>query len=105
MYKVAVLGDRDSIFHFASAGMEVYPSDDAAEALTLLKGLAENCAVIYVTEALYGRLLPELAVYEEAAYPAIIPIPGTSGNTGIGISRVKRSVERAVGSDILFADK
>ena len=37
--------------------------------------------------------------------PAIIPIPGVAGNTGIGIRDVKQSVEKAVGSDILFADQ
>lgn len=34
--------------------------------------------------------------------PAIIPIPGVDGNFGIGIANVKKSVERAVGADILF---
>lgn len=34
--------------------------------------------------------------------PAVIPIPGVHGNTGYGIDMVKRSVEQAVGSDIIF---
>jgi V/A-type H+-transporting ATPase subunit F len=34
--------------------------------------------------------------------PAIIPIPGVSANTGMGMRNVKKSVERAVGSDIIF---
>lgn len=32
---------------------------------------------------------------------AIIPIPGVSGNTGLGMRMVKKSVEQAVGSDII----
>ena len=36
--------------------------------------------------------------------PAIIPIPGVTGNTGMGIKMVKKSVEQAVGSDIIFND-
>ena len=36
--------------------------------------------------------------------PAIIRIPGVSGNTGDGIQGVKDSVEQAVGSDILFGN-
>ena len=31
-----------------------------------------------------------------------IPIPGVDGSFGIGIANVKKSVERAVGADILF---
>ncbi len=34
--------------------------------------------------------------------PAIIPIPAISGNTGIGIANVKKFVEQAEGSDIIF---
>ena len=31
-------------------------------------------------------------------------IPGVSGNTGSGILGVRKSVEKAVGSDIIFND-
>ena len=33
--------------------------------------------------------------------PAVVPIPGLFGNTGLGMQQVKHSVEQAVGSDIL----
>ena len=36
--------------------------------------------------------------------PAVILIPGISGNTGKGIANVKKAVEKAVGSDIIFND-
>ena len=36
---------------------------------------------------------------------SIIQIPGISGNTGAGIENVKKSVETAVGSDILFSNE
>ena len=44
----------------------------------------------------------DVAKYFDMRVPAIIPIPGIDGTYGIGISNVKRSVERAVGADILF---
>ena len=40
--------------------------------------------------------------YQGQVLPAVILIPGVSGNTGEGVAGVKRSVEQAVGSDILF---
>ena len=43
-----------------------------------------------------------MARYRESLLPAVIPIPGVRGNTGMGIAMVKRSVEQAVGSDIIF---
>ena len=48
-------------------------------------------------------LKEEIAKYQDKIVPAIIEIPGTHGNTGAGIAEVKKSVERAVGSDILFS--
>ncbi len=44
----------------------------------------------------------ELEKYREKTLPAIIQIPGVSGNTGAGVEGVKKTVEQAVGSDILF---
>ena len=44
----------------------------------------------------------EIDRYRSEKLPAIIPIPGVSGNTGKGMLNVKKSVEQAVGSDIIF---
>jgi len=103
MYKVAVLGDRDSIYGFAAIGLDTFPVEDAKEAAKILKKLADgDYAVIYITEALQAVLESEIVNYLSVETPAIIPIPGLSGNTGKGIRNVKKAVERAVGSDIIF---
>ena len=105
MDKIAVMGDYDSIYGFGALGMELFPTDagdvDAAE---VLKQLAETgYGIIYITEACAGDLREEMETYREKLAPAIIPIPGISGDTGEGVKAVKRSVEQAVGSDILFS--
>jgi V/A-type H+-transporting ATPase subunit F len=103
MYKAAVLGDRDSIYGFAALGLDTYPVTEKAEGARLLKTLAEGqYAVIYITESLQAELEAEIDRYVTDYLPAIIPIPGVSGNTGKGMRNVKKSVERAVGSDIIF---
>ena len=105
MYKIAVMGDRDSIYGFASVGLDIYPVDEYAAAARQLRHLVENdYAVIYMTEKLYEQMEKERTAYGEQPLPALIPIPGVSGNTGLGIAQVKKSVERAVGSDIIFGD-
>ena len=103
MYKVAALGDRDSIYGFAALGLETYPVGDTEVAAKLLKDLADkDYAVIYITENLQSALEAEINNYVSMITPAIIPIPGVSGNTGKGMRNIKKSVERAVGSDIIF---
>ena len=101
MYKIGVLGDRDSIYGFAALGLEVFPvstPEDGARAL-------RNYGIVYITEAMAEELAPELERCRENLLPAVIPIPGVHGNTGLGINMVKRSVEQAVGSDIIFNQK
>ncbi len=106
MYKIAVLGDRDSIYGFAALGLEVYPVSTPEEGAKALRSLSEqNFAVIYITEALAAELPAELERFREGLLPAVIPIPGVHGNTGMGLRMVKRSVEQAVGSDIIFNEK
>jgi V/A-type H+-transporting ATPase subunit F len=106
MYKIAVLGDYDSIYGFAALGLDTFPVTDPAEAVKELRQLAAGeYAVIYITEALAAQIGSEVEKYKEQVLPAVILIPGVSGNTGKGIEGVKKSVEQAVGSDILFSDK
>jgi V/A-type H+-transporting ATPase subunit F len=78
---------------------------DATHAAKQLKALSESgYAVVYVTEALYACLPKEAAESRGAPLPAVIPIPGASGDMGLGVARVRKFVEQAVGSDILFND-
>ena len=52
-----------------------------------------------------AEIKDEIAEYQEQTTPAIIQIPGVSGNTGAGVEGVKKTVEQAVGSDILFSEE
>lgn len=106
MYKIAVIGDYDSIYGFATLGLSICPVRNREEARDKLRQLAGGrYGVIYITEAVAAELKEEIAAYREQPLPAIILIPGVSGNTGAGIEGVKKSVEQAVGSDILFSEE
>ena len=105
MYRIAVMGDKDSIYGFATLGMETFPYSDPQDAGKKLKELADaEYAVVYITEALADKMSEPIDHYREQMLPAIILIPGVSGNTGKGIESVKHSVEQAVGSDIIFGN-
>ena len=106
MRKVAVMGDYDSIYGFSALGLDIYPVKEKDEAKQTLKKLAlGEYAIIYVVESLAKNLSEEIDKYKESISPAIILIPGISGNTGEGVAQVKSFVEQAVGSDILFGDE
>lgn len=102
MYKIGVVGDRDSVLGFQALGMSVFPAETAEQARKVLTKLAEeDYAILYLTEQL-GAQLPELlARYATRVTPAIILIPGKEGALGIGMQQITSAVERAVGADIL----
>ncbi len=103
MYRIGVLGDRDSIYGFSALGLDVFAVEDAAEAVKTFRQLTEDdYAVLYVTESLEKALEQELARCAKNVLPAVILIPGVSGNTGAGLKSVRKYVEQAVGSDIIF---
>ena len=99
MYKVAVVGDYDSIYGFAALGLETFPVSDVNETEKVFLELAS-----YITEAAAAGIETAIDRYREQPLPSVILIPGISGNTGKGVESVKHSVEQAVGSDILFGD-
>ncbi len=103
MYKIAVLGPYDSIYGFATLGLDIFAISNPEDGKRELRRLAEGeYGVIYITEGLAEQLEKEIERYKESVLPAVILIPGISGNTGAGIEGIKKSVEQAVGSDILF---
>lgn len=102
MVRVAVMGDTESIKGFAAVGLDIFPCEEAGEAVHQFRRLAAGeYGVIFLTEELTAVLEKEIRKLDGQPLPALIPIPGLKGNNGIGMRRVSESVERAVGSDII----
>lgn len=104
MTKAAVLGDSESVKGFAAVGLDSFPVDDPAQAPVLLRRLMNSgdYDILFITEALVAAVDKEMKQADDRIVPAIIPIPGVRGNTGVGVQRLRDAVERAVGSDIVF---
>ena len=50
MYKIGVIGDRDSVLGFKAVGLDVFPTEKAEEAKAALRKWAEGeYAIIYIT--------------------------------------------------------
>lgn len=104
MYKIAVLGEKDSIIGFSALGLEIFPAESATEARRLFKELTANkdkYAIIYLTETFYSELSAEIEKFTESVTPAVILIPGAKGSLGLGQSALDNAAYRAVGANIL----
>ena len=103
MVKIAVLGDTESIKGFAAVGLEIFPCDKEEEASAVFKKIVDSgYGVIYITEHLASLLQREIEKTDKRLTPSVVPIVGAVGNNGLGIMRLKATVEKAVGSDIIF---
>ena len=106
MSKIGIIGDADSVLGFKVFGLDAFPCLNKEEAAANLhKIVKDEYGIIFITERYYKELDNEIDKYAELRIPAIIAIPGSDGSYGIGLSGVKRAVEKAVGADILFGDE
>lgn len=101
--KIAVIGDKDSILAFKAVGVEVFSASNVFEASHILKKLTdENYGVIFITEDIAALVVDILDKLKDRPTPAVIPIPSSQGETGLGMAGIKKDVEKAIGVDILF---
>ncbi len=112
-YKIAIIGSREAVIGFKAIGLDpVYASNttEAVEALYSLKKekvevdgeQINKYAIVFIIEDLAMDIpVDDYKKLSSEALPAIIPLPGQLGSTGFGLTKLKRTVEKAVGMDIL----
>ena len=106
MYKIGIIGERDSVLGFMAIGFAVYEAPDAESARDILHTLAKegSYAIIFIVENYAEAIAEDIARYKDSPLPAVISIPGRAGSDGSGMAAIKSAVERAVGADILFKE-
>ena len=104
MFKIGVMGGRETVMGFKALGLDTYPVDNAEEAKHVFREITreeKQYAIIYVGENLAEGLQAEIDRFKDVPTPAIILIPGRDGSMGLGLSALQDAVERAVGTNIL----
>jgi len=109
-----MVGSKEAVGGFALLGVDIVAVDSNEQAVEELFNLKRDMtqdktgrerntyAIVFITEDLSSGISPDdEKKLARGALPAIIPIPSHQGSTGYGLQRLRRIVERAVGSDIL----
>lgn len=104
MYKIGIIGDRDSVLGYMALGFSVHEAENAQIAGEELREMAKSgeYAIIFIVESYAMKLSEQISAYKDDPLPAVICIPGKSGNIGYGMANIRESVIRAVGTDVLF---
>ena len=87
---------------FKALGVDVYTAVDGDGAKKLVNKLAkENVGIIFITEDFAAKIQDTIDKYREEMIPAIILIPSNKEDLGLGMADINKSVEKAVGANIL----
>jgi V/A-type H+-transporting ATPase subunit F len=104
--KIAAIGPSDSVLAFKALGIHAAAVSTGEEAAKAVLRLArDGCAVIFITEDIAEDIPETIERFKARALPAIIPIPGAYGATGLGMRGVRANAQKAVGADILFREE
>ncbi|HZW49216.1 MAG TPA: V-type ATP synthase subunit F [Bacillota bacterium] len=106
MYKIGLIGDRDTIMGFRALGLDTYEvitREDTIEAMNQV--MNNDYALIFMTERIFALIPDLLREYRDRSLPVINIIPDNRGNLGLGMKRMRSMVEKAVGADILFKEE
>lgn len=104
MHRIAVVGEKDSIYGFAALGLEIFPVKTSKEAKLLAKKLIkEKIAILYLTESIISELYDELIELTAENITSVVSIPDLSSNSNFGLNKLRETVIKAAGMDILFS--
>lgn len=102
-YSIAIIGSPDSVLGWKALGLSTFGVLEEQDVLDALEEIEkENFAIVFITEDWYEKIPEQLARLQEKPLPAVISIPSQHGSTGAGLENLRKIVEQAVGSDILF---
>ena len=100
--KIAIVGDADGVMVFKAAGVATFAAEDEKKARDILRKVAQEYSVIFVTEELARKLGDFLKRFDETPYPVVLVVPSGKDSTGYGEEMLRTAMERALGVDILF---
>ncbi len=107
MSNIVVIGEPDSVLPFMGLGLETCPITKPGDATKQLKTILKSglAKVIFITEGFYEEthiLVDDLK--KRSFFPSVIYIPGNRGSRGLGLNKIRKVIERAVGVDLLFKE-
>lgn len=111
MSELAIIGDRDTIMGFRALGLSTHAFasieglDETVVRSRLKDLLDEKPKIVFVTELFhqrFGTLL--LRLRGQALLPLFVPVPSNRGSLGLGLRKMEKLVERAIGAKLLGDD-
>jgi len=99
--QIYFIGEEDQLLGFRAIGVTVVGVSGLGDAEKAVRKAARDGAVaIFLTESWGDHLAETLRDFEDQALPVITLIPTLSGSSGKAFDRIRKMVERALGTTI-----
>jgi len=103
MYKIALVGDKDSIIGFQLLGISIFSVNNKEETINILNELIkEKYAAVFITEEIASQIFDKIEELQKKYLISVTIIPNKLERKNLGLKILKKNIEKAVGTDILF---
>lgn len=103
MYKIALVGDKDSIIGFQLLGISIFTVNSKEETINILNELIkEKYAAVFITEDTASQIFDEIVELQKKYLISVTIIPNKLEKKNLGLKILKKNIEKAIGTDILF---
>ena len=97
--RIGIIGEKNMVLAFRDLGMTVFGVEVEEDFLKAKEEIEkDNFAVIFVTETIAKKY--NLEDFYLNTLPAVLVIPGAKGSLGEGATSLKKTLERALGSEL-----
>ena len=103
MSNIALIGEKEVIIGFNLIGLQLFPVTQPEAAIKAIKECSQNnCAVIFITNEIAQTIMGKIEEYQKQSPMTICILPNRSKETELSMKILRKNIERAVGTDILF---
>jgi len=97
--KIGIIGEKNMVLAFRDLGINVFGVEKEDDFKRAKEEIGNNdFAVVFVTETIAKKY--NLEEFYLKTLPAILIIPGAMGSLGQGSAGLKKTLERALGSEL-----
>lgn len=99
--QIACIGENEDIIIFNGIGITPFVIKDRKEVSKKIDELAEGGTKVVIVSDIFQEGISEtLEKYQEQSFPIILLLPLGGVETGLGIEKIRKDVERAIGINI-----
>ena len=104
MSNIAIIGEREIIIGFSLVGFQLFPVTDSIEAKNALEKCinTSNFRIVFITDNIAQLIIEEIEKYQRISTISICILPDRIKDSELSREILRKNVEKAVGTDILF---